>query len=313
MGVLCYVIFMLVQRIPGGFVPEEDQGYILVNALLPDAASLERTDAVMKKVEKILEEHEAVEGFNTISGFSLITGAYSSNMGFFFVQLKPWEERHSPGTGLVRGDQRAQSRLRPADPGRRRGRVRSRPAIPGLGTGAGFTMQLQDRSGGSPEYLAQQTQRFMEAARKRPEIGRIGSLYRASVPQIFADIDRSKVLQGRRAAERRQHHARGPARQLLRQRLQPLRTRLQGLHAGGTGVPAGSETDRAVLRQERAGRDGAARHAGVHAADPGAGVHQPLQPVPGGGAHRRVLPRASRRRRRSMPWRPPHARCCRRT
>ena len=68
------------------------------------------------------------------------------------------------------------------------------PAIPGLGTGAGFTMELQDRSGGSPEYLAQQAGRFMEAARKRPEIGRINTLYRATVPQIYADIDRSKVL-----------------------------------------------------------------------------------------------------------------------
>ena len=74
-------------------MPEEDQGYILVNAQLPDAASLERTDAVMKKAEAILEKNEAVEGFNTISGYSLLTGAYSSNMGFFFVQLKPWEER----------------------------------------------------------------------------------------------------------------------------------------------------------------------------------------------------------------------------
>ena len=68
------------------------------------------------------------------------------------------------------------------------------PAIPGLGTGAGFTMQLQDRSGGTPEFLAEQTQRFIEAARKRPEIGRISTLYRASVPQVYADIDRSKVL-----------------------------------------------------------------------------------------------------------------------
>jgi HAE1 family hydrophobic/amphiphilic exporter-1 len=67
------------------------------------------------------------------------------------------------------------------------------PAIPGLGTGAGFTLELQDRSGGTPEYLAQQAHRFIEAARKRPEIGRISTLYRASVPQIYADIDRSKV------------------------------------------------------------------------------------------------------------------------
>ena len=184
---------MLVQRIPGGFVPEEDQGYLLVNALLPDAASLERTDAVMRKAEAILEKNEAIEGFNTITGYSLLTGAYSSNMGFFFVQLKPWEERtteESHANGVVAALNRAFAQGIPEA-----GVVAfGPPAIPGLGTGAGFTMELQDRSGGAPDYLAQQAARFMEAARKRPEIGRINTLYRATVPQIFADIDRSKVL-----------------------------------------------------------------------------------------------------------------------
>jgi HAE1 family hydrophobic/amphiphilic exporter-1 len=192
-GILIYVIVVLVRQIPGGFVPEEDQGYLLVNALLPDAASLERTDAVMRKVETILKENEAVEGFNTISGYSLLTGAYASNMGFFFVQLKPWEERHTPeshANGVVAALNRAFGQQIPEG-----GVVAfGPPAIPGLGTGAGFTLELQDRSGGSPEYLAQQTARFMEAARKRPEIGRINTLYRATVPQIYADIDRNKVL-----------------------------------------------------------------------------------------------------------------------
>jgi HAE1 family hydrophobic/amphiphilic exporter-1 len=192
-GVLIYVIVMLVQRIPGGFVPEEDQGYILINALLPDAASLERTDAVMKKAEKILAANHAVEGFNTISGYSLLTGAYSSNMGFFFVQLKPWHDRHTAedhSAGVVRALNQAFAQQIPE------GAVVAfgPPAIPGLGTGAGFTMELQDRSGGSPEYLAEHTARFIEAARKRPEIGRINTLYRSTVPQIYADIDRSKVL-----------------------------------------------------------------------------------------------------------------------
>jgi hydrophobe/amphiphile efflux-1 (HAE1) family protein len=192
-GVLIYVIVMLVQRIPGGFVPEEDQGYVLVNALLPDAASLERTDAVMKKAEAILAKNHAVEGFNTITGYSLVTGAYSSNMGFFFVQLKPWHDRHSAedhSSGVVSALNRAFAQEIPEA-----GVVAfGPPAIPGLGTGAGFTMELQDRSGGSPEYLAQQTARFVEAARKRPEIARVNTLYRATVPQIYADIDRSKVL-----------------------------------------------------------------------------------------------------------------------
>jgi hydrophobe/amphiphile efflux-1 (HAE1) family protein len=190
-GILIFVTVTLVRNIPGGFVPEEDQGFLLVNTLLPDAASLERTDAVMKKAEAVLKKTEVVEGYNAISGFSLLTGAYSSNMGFFFVQLKPWEERGREHTAAVV----TQALNREFQQEIREGAVVAfgPPAIPGLGTGAGFTFELQDRSGGSPEYLAEQTQKFIAAARKRPEIGRISSLYRASVPQIFADIDRSKV------------------------------------------------------------------------------------------------------------------------
>jgi HAE1 family hydrophobic/amphiphilic exporter-1 len=191
--VLVALIGVIVKQIPTGFVPEEDQGYVLIQTTLPDASSLERTDRVMRKVEAILEKNEAVEGFNTISGFSLITGAYSSNMGFFFVQLKPWHERHRAeehANGVVAALNRAFAQQIPEAQVAAFGP----PAIPGLGTGAGFTMELQDRSGGTPQFLAEQATRFIEAARKRPEIGRIGTLYRASVPQIYADIDRSKVL-----------------------------------------------------------------------------------------------------------------------
>src|SRR3954470_20686666 len=191
-AVLCFVIVALVRNIPSGFVPEEDQGFILVNTLLPDAASLERTDAVMKKAEAILKKTETVDGYNAISGFSLLTGAYSSNMGFFFVQLKEWAHRGREHTAAIV----TQALNKALSETIREGAVVAfgPPAIPGLGTGAGFTFELQDRSGGSPEYLAQQTQKFVEAARKRPEIGRISAVYRATVPQIYADIDRSKVL-----------------------------------------------------------------------------------------------------------------------
>jgi len=190
-GVLLFVIVGLVRNIPAGFVPEEDQGFLLVNALLPDAASLERTDAVMRKAEAVLKNNHHVDGYNTISGFSLLTGAYSSNMGFFFVQLKEWKERGREHTAAAVtaelnrafGEEIREGAVIAFGP----------PAIPGLGTGAGFTMEIQDRSGGTPEYLSDQTQKFIEAARKRPEIARINSLYRASVPQIYADIDRSKV------------------------------------------------------------------------------------------------------------------------
>src|SRR5215831_1025712 len=191
--VLCGLTVVLVRNIPSGFVPEEDQGYLLVNALLPDAASLERTDAVMKKAEEIVEKNTAVEGFNAITGYSLLTSAYSSNIGFFFVQLKPWHERHSAAdhaSGVAAALNRAFAEQIPGAQVVAFGP----PAIPGLGTGAGFTLQLQDRGGNTPDYLSQQAQRFMEAARKRPEIGRISTLFRASVPQVYADIDRSKVM-----------------------------------------------------------------------------------------------------------------------
>ena len=193
MAVLVFVTVRIINRLPSGFVPEEDQGYIMVNAILPDAASLERTDAVMKKAEAILGRTEGIEGYNTISGYSLLTSAYSSNMGFFFVQLKEWAHRTTPEThsnGIVAALNKAFAAEIPE------GIVAAfgPPSIPGLGTGAGFTMQIQDRTGNSPDYLAQQTAKFMEAARQRPEIGRISSLYRATVPQVYADIDRSKVL-----------------------------------------------------------------------------------------------------------------------
>ncbi len=192
-GGLVWLTIGLMSRIPAGFVPEEDQGYILVNALLPDAASLERTDAVMRKAEAILGANHAVGGYNTISGFSLLTGAYSSNIGFFFVALKPWEERHTAeehASGVIRALNQAFAQQIPEAVVVAFGP----PAIPGLGTGAGFTMQLQDRTGQSPDYLAAQARAFMQAASQRPEIGRVSSLYRATVPQVYADIDRSKVL-----------------------------------------------------------------------------------------------------------------------
>jgi len=192
-GGIAFLGVRLMGRIPQGFIPEEDQGYIMVNGMLPDASSLERSDAVMRKAEAILAANEGVEGYNTITGFSLLTAAYSSNMGFFFVQLKPWEERKTAelhSSGIVAALNREFARQIPEAAVVAFGP----PAIPGLGTGAGFTMELQDRIGNTPQYLGAQTLRFIEAARKRPEIGRISTLYRPSVPQVYADIDRSKVL-----------------------------------------------------------------------------------------------------------------------
>jgi HAE1 family hydrophobic/amphiphilic exporter-1 len=179
-------------RIPAGFVPDEDNGYFFANIQLPDASSLERTDAVAKKVEAIIGETKGVEYVTTITGYSMVSGAYASNTAFLFVSLKPWEERKGKGEHAFAIMESLNRKLGRAVP-EAVAVTFGPPPIIGLGTGSGFTMMLQDRGGGTPRLLAENLEKFLAAARQRPEIGSARSVYRASVPQIFADIDRDKV------------------------------------------------------------------------------------------------------------------------
>ena len=181
------------QRLPTGFVAEEDQGFLLLNVQLPDAASLGRTIEVTRRIEKMLAETEGVEHTVTINGFSLLTRTSASYTAFFFVTLDPWEERRAAGL-------HAQEILA-AFNGRLRGEVKEAiafafgpPAIPGIGTAGGFSFWLQDRSGGDVQLLSDNLQRFLEAARKRPELASVNSTFRAGVPQVYADVERDKVL-----------------------------------------------------------------------------------------------------------------------
>lgn len=178
--------------LPGGFIPEEDQGYLLANIQLPDAASLQRTDEVAKKVEQIIMKTPGVAFATTISGYSMLSQAYASNTGFFFISLKPWEERKSKAEHAAGIIASLNAQLAAEVPEALAFSF-GPPAIPGLGTGSGFSMMLQDRSGNTPEFLAQQSQKFIEAASKRPEIGRISTVFRAAVPQLYAQIDREKT------------------------------------------------------------------------------------------------------------------------
>jgi HAE1 family hydrophobic/amphiphilic exporter-1 len=190
-GIIVILVVLLGKRIPSGFVPEEDQGYLLVNVLLPDASSLERTDSTMVKIEKIMAKEEAIEFYTGISGFSLLTNTYNSNMGFFFVSLKEWKERgNMTAEKLIRNLNKEFLMNVPEATGMAFGP----PPIQGLGTSAGFSMMLQDMGGNEPQYLAAQTARFMQAASARPEIGRIYTTFRTNIPQIFLDVDRDKVF-----------------------------------------------------------------------------------------------------------------------
>lgn len=181
---------LLGMRLPSGFIPEEDQGYFMVNVSLPNAASLQRTNEVCKQVETILASDPSIESFSTITGFSMLTGAMLANSGFFFVSAKPWDEREETVTEIIK---KLNAKLAVSVTS---GTVFAfgPPPIPGLGTSAGFTIMLQDKGGNTPAYLQQQTDAFLQAARKRPELTQLRTTYNAGAPQIKLDIDRDKAM-----------------------------------------------------------------------------------------------------------------------
>ena len=178
-------------RLPTGLLPEEDQGYFFLNVQLPTAASLQRTDDVAKKIEAILKDTPGVQTYNTVVGFSLLSFVNTTYNAFYFVTLKPWGER---GSGLTADAilRNLNQRLAAFPEAQLFGF--SPPAIPGIGTSGGATFMLEDRSGQGVEFLAQNTDRFLQAARQRPEFASLTSTFIPSAPQVFADVDRDKVL-----------------------------------------------------------------------------------------------------------------------
>lgn len=178
-------------KVPSGFIPEEDMGYILVNINTPPASSLQRTDEVTHKVESILAKEKDILAYTTINGFSLLTGSYLPANGFIFVSLKEWGER--PGStakqlaaklNKIFGAEITNASVMAFGP----------PAIQGLGASAGFSIMLQDRGGNTPQYLEQQTKAFIAAAQKRPEIKRVYSTFNAGSPQFKLEIDNEKAM-----------------------------------------------------------------------------------------------------------------------
>jgi HAE1 family hydrophobic/amphiphilic exporter-1 len=190
--VMAVGIGVIGKRVPGGFLPEEDQGFLYAGVQLPEAASLQRTDAACRELEKIIMETPGVEYCTTVTGFSLLSGVTNTYSGFFFISLKPWHERKSP---------EEQYDAIMASLNRRMGQIPqgvafafSPPAIPGIGTSGGVTFILEDRSGKDVAFLWANTKNFMEEAKKRPEIARVTTTFLPTVPQIFVNVDRDKVL-----------------------------------------------------------------------------------------------------------------------
>src|SRR5215467_4502300 len=191
---LVFALFagLVATRLPGGFVPDEDQGYFYVNVQLPLAASLDRTAAVSDTLDEIFKSTPGIKYYTVISGFSLLSLVTTTYNGFYFITLDDWDERNKHGLTADVIIQRLNQRL--AGVAEAQAFAFSPPAIPGIGTSAGVTFMLEDRAGKEPAFLAENTEKFLAAARKRPEFALLFTTLLPSTPQYFAEVDRDKVL-----------------------------------------------------------------------------------------------------------------------
>jgi HAE1 family hydrophobic/amphiphilic exporter-1 len=178
--------------VPSSFLPDEDQGYCYINLQLPNGASLERTTQVVAEVENILGNTPGIQYSTSVVGFSLLSFVRTSYNAFFFVTFKPWDDRKTRAEQFqaIKAHLNQQLSKLPAAIAF----SFSPPAIPGVGTAGGFTFVLEDRAGNDVEFLAKNLGTFMDAARKRPEIAGLSTTFLPSVPQMFVDVDRDKVL-----------------------------------------------------------------------------------------------------------------------
>ena len=179
---------LLMSRVPGAFVPPEDQGYFVGSVQLPDAASMNRTIAATEKVYAVLAQQPGIEKRLIINGYNMLTGTVQSNSALFVAVLEPWEERTAPEKSLraiMQGVYASAATVREATT-----LVFNPPPIPGLGTSGGFSLKVQDRMGATPLELARVANEFIAAARQRPEIGMLYTTFNPTTPAYRLEIDR---------------------------------------------------------------------------------------------------------------------------
>ncbi|WP_306547110.1 efflux RND transporter permease subunit [Desulfobulbus sp.] len=180
------------KSIPTGFLPDEDQGFIFAAIQLPNSASLQRTSEVARQAEEIIMKTPGVEFCSSIIGYSMLSQVSNTYSAFFFISLKEWKERKAPEE-QYEAIKASLTKTMGGLPGAI-GFPFPPPAIMGIGTSGGATFMLQDKAGKDVAFLAENTQKFIEAARKRPELARVTTTFLPSVPQLFVDVDRDKVL-----------------------------------------------------------------------------------------------------------------------
>ncbi len=184
-------VWLLGKFVPGGFIPEEDKGFLFASVQLPEGASLQRSDEILKQVEKIVGNTEGVRSALGLAGYNVLNSLNFPNSAMMFIGLKPWEERKSHALQAKALLQEWNQKFA-AIPGARIFAF-GPPPLPGYGNVSGFTMQLQDRSGGSIEQLAGYVQQLQKAVAQRPEIARVSTTFNSATPQVKVELDREKA------------------------------------------------------------------------------------------------------------------------
>ncbi|HHH39971.1 MAG TPA: efflux RND transporter permease subunit, partial [Sedimenticola sp.] len=188
---LCVAMVLLFKTVPTGFVPAEDQGYIMLVAALPEAATVERTKAVMAQASKIALETPGVEASLEVAGYNIIDSLKQPYAGVAFIVLKPWEERKTPETQLDAIMASLQAKV--ANIPGAQVLVVNAPSIPGLGSTGGFTFEILDLNGQGVEALAKVSSHFIEEARKQPQLTAVYSTFNTETPQRYLELDRTKA------------------------------------------------------------------------------------------------------------------------
>ncbi|MCX7868868.1 MAG: efflux RND transporter permease subunit, partial [Terrimicrobiaceae bacterium] len=180
-------------RLPSGFIPEEDQGYLFGAVQLPRASSLQQTREACAAIEEILRKTPGIEYVTTVVGYNMLSSVQATYNGFFFITLKPWAERRGPDLHVDAIMARINSELS-ALPKTTAAFAFPPPAIPGIGTSGGVTFILEDRTGADVPFLAGNTQKFLQAAAKRPELAKVFTTALWDVPQLYLDVDQAQAM-----------------------------------------------------------------------------------------------------------------------
>ncbi|HCI5557348.1 TPA: efflux RND transporter permease subunit [Klebsiella pneumoniae] len=172
---------------PKGFLPQEDQGYLFASVQLPEAASLERTEAVMAQARKLLMANPAVEDVIQVSGFNILNGTSASNGGFISVMLKDWHQR--PPLDAVMADIQRQLLSLPEATIM----TFAPPTLPGLGNASGFNLRIMAQAGQSSAELEQVTREILQLANHHPQLSRVFTTWSSNVPQLTLTVDRDRA------------------------------------------------------------------------------------------------------------------------